>query len=142
MRISTRLLTLTACALLGGCVTMGRATDGHTPDPDEIHLVPGETDMAQVLADLGPASEWHQTPFGIMIIYRHRRYHFGSYGFDLGILSFAGPPGYLTSIIWDNLHFTYDRIQEADERLAILFDGERKVLSYAYRDDRGRLTVY
>ena len=142
MKASTRLLVLATCVLLGGCVTMGRATYGRTPKPREIHLVAGETDMAQVLADLGPASEWHQTPLGIMIIYRHRRYHFGSYGLDLGFLSYAGPPGYATSILWDNLHFTYDRMQEADARLGILFDRERKVLSYAYRDERGRMTVF
>lgn len=128
--------------LPSGCVVMGRSTQGSVPDLDRLDVRPGQTSLHEVLSAFGPPNEWYRQSQGTLLIYRHRRNHFGRYGLDLGVATYAAPGNPVVGAIAGTLHLTYERIQQAEVRLAVLVDRTGKVLAYSMRDARGRLTLF
>ena len=125
-----------------GCVSIGRATVGRVPDIGKVRFEPGETTRAQVLADLGLPDEWHATSLGNLLIWRHKKHHFGRYGIEIPGVVNLGPQSIVMQAITDNLRFTYERIQQAEVRIAVLFDREGKVIAASHHDGRERLTTF
>jgi hypothetical protein len=128
--------------LTTGCMTMGRATQGRVPDVEKVHFEPGKTTRAQVLADLGLPDEWHATAQGNLLIWRHRKHHFGRYGIEIPGVVNLGPQSIVMQAVTDNLRFTYERIQQAEVRVAVLFDRDGRVLAASHHDGRERLTTF
>ena len=142
MRPALLLILLLGPLLISGCITMGRSTAGSIPDVTGLGLKEGETNLADVLAQMGPPDEWHRIGKSRLLIWRHRRHHYGSYGFDASDLATIVPGGAVFSVVTDNLRFTYYRVQQAEARVAILVDPAGKVTSIGQHDGLARLTTF
>ena len=120
---------------------MGRSTQGNLPDPTRLEVVEGETTLAEVLDAYGPPDEWHRLSKGTLLLYRHRRHHFGQYGVNPGFITYltANP---LVAVAAGNLRITYERIQQAEARLAVLVGPRGKVIGHSRSDGRDRLTFF
>lgn len=121
---------------------MGRSTQGDVPDLSRIAIELGETSLAEVLGTIGPPDEWYRIGHDTLLLYRHRRHHFGRYGIDFSAVSYLAPQNIALVVVADNFRFTYDRIQQAEARLAIIVDRRGKVTAYSQHDGRGRLTFF
>jgi hypothetical protein len=127
-----------AAAASGGCVTIGRTTTGSSPSAEAtIGLNPGAP-ISLVLRRLGAPTETWRQPEGLILLYRKRTYDYDRLGFEpsraIAILS-------LDPILGDalsNLKLTLERANLLEERVAVLFDRDNRVVAVAHRDCEGR----
>lgn len=115
---------------------------GSLPDLSRVEIEAGETTLARVLVALGPPDEWHRVGRDTLLLYRERRHRFGRYGLDFSNISYAAPQNIPVRLVADNLRVTYDRIQQAEARVAVLVDGGGIVTAWGFHDGRGRLTFF
>jgi hypothetical protein len=133
-----RLFLCLLLALAPGCVTLGRTKTGTMPPADAIEGLRKGEPLGAVVRRCGAPVEAHLHGGGLLILYRERRYDYDRLGLDpsravgyLGVNSAAGDA-------LSNLKLVLERGTLAEDRLALLFDRDDRLVAIAYRGADGR----
>ena len=137
-RLGSAALLLVLAAASSGCVTLNRHRLGDVPPPNEVVAVQEGDTVGEVLARLGAPLEWWQSPDSLIVIWRE--WH---YDYDRLELDPSRPLGYvpidpLLGSLLQNLKLILERGTLREERLAVLFDRDGRVIAVAHRDGEGK----
>lgn len=131
------LLVLTA-APLSGCVVLGRSTEGSVPSAAAVARVSKGTEIGEVVRRLGAPVDLSLAPDGMLLIWRERRYDYDRLEFDPSQgLSFLSLDPILGSAL-SNLRLILERGTLRQERVAVLFDRDGRVIAVTQRDADNR----
>lgn len=131
-------LLLLGLALGTGCALIGRRTVGDVPPPAAIAAVKEGARVGDVLERLGAPLESWLAPDGLLLVWREQRYDYDRLELDPSMgLSFV-PIDPIFGTVIANLRLTLERGTLREQRLAILFDREGRVVAVAHRDADGR----
>jgi hypothetical protein len=136
-RAALALLAL-AVGPMSGCVVLGRNTVGSVPSPAAVAGVPVGADVEDVLQRLGAPVELSIAPDGMLLIWRERHYDYDRFEFNpsrgLSRLSLDPVLGSALS----NLKLILERGTLREERVAVLFDRDGRVVAVSQRDAENR----
>ncbi len=135
-----RALALLALAVgpLTGCVVLGRNTVGSVPSPAAVAGVPLGAEIGEVVQRLGAPIDLSLAPDGMLLIWRQRRYNYDRFDFDPSQgLSFLSLDPVLGSAL-SNLKLVLERGTLREERVAVLFDRDGRVIAVSQRDADNR----
>jgi hypothetical protein len=132
-RVCGLLLALALPVLAPACITIGRTTIGSMPPQKAVLTLRHGQTIPEVLAACGaPVEAWAQ-PEGLLLMWRRRRYDYGRYGLDASqALRFVTVSNVLADIV-GNLSLTIEDGTLGDDRLAVLFDREGRVVAISQR---------
>ncbi len=133
-------LSLLALALgaLSGCVVLGRNTVGSVPSAAAVAGVPLGAEIGEVVQRLGAPIDLSLAPDGMLLIWRERRYDYDRFDFDPSQgLSFLSLDPVLGSAL-SNLKLVLERGTLREERVAVLFDRDGRVIAVSQRDADNR----
>ena len=135
-----KLATLLGLAAgLSGCVTLNRNQIGDVPPAAEVTGVEEGDGVGEVLARLGAPLEWWQSPDSLLLIWRQWQYDYDRLELDpsrpLGFTATFDP--FLGSLI-ENLKLVLERGTLREQRVAVLFDRDLRVIAVAHRDGENK----
>jgi len=117
---------------------LGRNTVGSVPSPAAVDGVPMGAGIEDVLQLLGAPVELSLAPDGMLLIWRERRYDYDRFEFNpsrgLSRLSLDPVLGSALS----NLKLILERGTLREERVAVLFNREGRVVAVSQRDAENR----
>jgi hypothetical protein len=124
--------------VLGGCVALGRYRVGDVPSVAAVTEVPEGASIADVLTRLGAPVESWMAPDGLLLVWRERRYDYERLEIDP-----SRPLGYVPidpvlGSALENIKLILERGTLREERVAVLFDRDGRVVAVAQRDGEGR----
>ena len=126
-------LLLGFLAAATACVTVGRTTIGSMPPEDAVRALKKGASVAEVLRSCGaPVEAWSQ-PEGLLLVYRRRHYNFGRYGFDASQALRVVDASNDVAAVVANLSLTIEEGTLGDDRLAVLFDRDGRLVTLAAR---------
>jgi hypothetical protein len=124
-------------AALHGCVTLNRNRLGDVPPTSAVAAVPEGASVGEVLARLGAPVEWWQAPDALLLIWREWHYDYDRFELDPSQpLGFTAIDPFLGSLL-ENLRLVLERGTLREERVAVLFDRDGRVIAVAHRDGDG-----
>jgi hypothetical protein len=137
--------TLLALALLAhtagplsGCVVVGRNTVGSVPSAAVVAGVAKGAEIGEVVQRLGAPVDLSLAPDGMLLIWRERRYDYDRLEIDPSQgLSFLSVDPILGSAL-SNLKLILERGILREERVAVLFDRDGRVVAVSQRDGENR----
>jgi hypothetical protein len=121
-----------------GCAAIGRRTVGSVPAETATAVVAKGASVGEVLERLGAPLEYWLAPDGLLFIWREQRYDYDRLELDpaQGLSLIAIDP--IFSTVLANFRFTLERGRLREERVAVLFDRDGRVIAVARRDGGGR----
>jgi hypothetical protein len=131
------LLALTAGSS-SGCVVLGRNTVGSVPSAAAVDGVPIGAEIGEVVQRLGAPVDLSLAPDGMLLIWRERHYNYDRLEIDPSQgLSFLSLDPILGSAL-SNLKLVLERGTLSQERVAVLFDRDGRVIAVSQRDAENR----
>jgi hypothetical protein len=125
-------------AALDGCVTLNRNRLGEVPPASAVAAVGEGATIGEVLSRLGAPVEWWQAPDALLLIWREWHYDYDRLALDpsrpLGLATIDP----LVGSVLENLKLVLERGTLREERVAVLFDRDGRVIAVAHRDGDGR----
>lgn len=123
---------------VSGCVALGRTRIGEVPSAGAVMSVSEGADIGEVLARLGAPLEYWMAPDGLLLIWREWRYNYERLEIDP-----SRPLGFVTidpviGAAINNLKLILERGTLRENRLAVLFDRDGRVVAVAQRDGEGQ----
>lgn len=123
---------------LHGCVALGRYRVGEVPSSEAIAAVAEGANIEEVLARLGAPVESWMAPDGLLLIWRERSYNYERLEIDP-----SRPLGYVSidpflGAALENIKLILERGALREDRVAVLFDRDGRVIAVAQRDGEGR----
>ena len=143
--MSTRLARSVAAATLalqvaaaGGCAAISRNVVGSVPPAGAVAAVKEGATVGEVLTRLGAPVEYWLAPDGLMLIWRERHYGYDRLELDpsQGFSYLSVDP--IVGAVLANLKLVLERGSLREERVAVLFDEDGRVIAVAQRDAEGR----
>ena len=139
---SRRLAALTLLALavgpLSGCVVLGRSTVASVPSATAVAGVTNGAEIGEVVQRLGAPVDLSLAPDGLLLIWRERHYDYDRFEFDPSQgLSFLSLDPILGATL-SNLKLILERGILREERVAVLFDRDGRVIAVSQRDAENR----
>lgn len=131
-------LLMIAAAVLGGCAAISRNVVGTVPPAVAVAAVDEGASIEDVLERLGAPLEYWLAPDGLLLIWRERRYAYERLELDPSQgLSFLSLDPLIGSVL-ANLKLVFERGALSEQRVAVLFDRDGRVIAVAQRDGDGR----
>lgn len=130
-------LALVAGALCG-CVTLNRNNLGDVPPPEAVAAIPEGAGVGEVLATLGAPVEYWQAPDSLLFIWREWHYDYDRLELDPSRPLGLAPIDPIFGSVLQNLKLILERGTLREERLAVLFDRDLRVIAVAHRDGEGK----
>jgi hypothetical protein len=129
---------LLAAAMAAGCAAVGRNVTGSVPAPAAVGAVEEGASVGDVLARLGAPLEYWLAPDGMLLIWRRRHYDYERLELDPSQgLSFLSVDPVVGTVL-SNLKVILERGHASEDRIAVLFDGDGRVIAVAARDREGQ----
>ena len=125
-------------SVFAGCASIGRRTVGDVPSATaSAGIGPGAT-VGEVLGRLGAPLEYWLAPDGLLFVWREQRYDYDRLELDPAQgLSFLAIDPILGTVL-ANFRLTLERGRLREDRVAVLFDGDGRVIAVSRRDGGGR----
>ena len=138
LRLRTVAPWLALAAAASGCVTLNRNRLGDVPPASAVEAVGEGATVGEVLAQLGAPVEYWQAPDSLLLIWREWQYDYDRLELDPSQpLGFTSIDPIFGSIL-QNLKLILERGTLREERIAVLFDRDGRVIAVAHRDSEGR----
>ena len=127
-----------ALAVCGGCAVVGRSVVGTVSTSVAVATVEEGASVGEVLARLGAPVEYWLAPDGLLLIWRQRHYDYERLALDpsRGLSYLSVDP--IVSSVLNNLKLVFERGTLTEQRIAVLFDDEGRVIAVAARGREGR----
>jgi hypothetical protein len=132
-----RVLSLLCASLVlasSGCVSLARSEIGSAPPPETVARLEVGASFEEVIDTCGVPLETIEQPDGRLLIYRERHYQFRRFGFEpglvIGLVDITGIVGAALA----NLNLVLEWGEVDERRLVVLFDPEKRMSAFAYRD--------
>jgi hypothetical protein len=127
-----------SASILAGCAAVGRRTVGDVPSVTAVAAIGDGASVGEVLGHLGAPLEYWLAPDGLLFVWREQRYDYDRLELDPAQgLSFLAIDPILNTVL-ANFRLTLERGRLHEERVAVLFDRDGRVIAVAHRDGGGR----
>jgi hypothetical protein len=123
-----------------GCYTMLRGVEEKAPSTESIRGLTVGAPVAEVLEQLGVPNETWAQPDGLLLVYRQRFYDYDRVGIDPSSTLRFIDVSQTTSGLLENLSLTLEWGRLTENRLALLFDPEQRLVTWAWRGRDGTRT--
>jgi hypothetical protein len=129
---------LLLAGLASGCVVLGRNQIGEVPAAAAVSALPEGARIDEVLTKLGAPLESWMAPDGMLLIWRSWRYDYDRLEIDPSRpMAFVTIDPIIGSAI-NNLKLILERGTLREDRVAVLFDRDGRVVAVSQRDGEGR----